>query len=131
MKEVIIIENENSRELALKARVFLQSIKPYLKTGECVFASSFKNRETDLRFNLKHDKKVEILSELTEGNCFKIDRNDNPRYSDSEVYFFLKEALLFEYGEEKTVTLYIKMYLAEKGSDPVIVISFHEEGMID
>ena len=82
---------------------------------------------------LDRAKRIENLIgvvHLEEHDCIKIEPNNNPRYTDSEVYVFSKDCKLFIYGEEEILTLYIKMYVQESSNyDVVIVISFHQEGM--
>lgn len=76
--------------------------------------------------------KIKVLGMLTAGDCTKIEPNNNPRYPDSEVFFFLKNIRIFVYGETEEPLVYIKMYVAELSmNDCVIVISFHKEGMHD
>lgn len=69
---------------------------------------------------------------MTVDDCVSIDKNDNPRYPDADVFFFVKTVDLESYGETETVTLYIKDYIIEADRmEQVIVISFHREGMHD
>lgn len=119
-----------SREEIEKARLFLKKIKPILATNECIFRQSEKNREFDRCCPIMHEEKVNIIKSLEEHDCIKIEPNNNPRYTDSEVYVFSKDCKLFIYGEEEILTLYIKMYVQESSNyDVVIGISFHQEGM--
>ena len=129
---MIYIANRLSVADYKKAEEFLKRIKPLLATNDCQFKKSFKNTAFDRQFNLQNEQKIEIIKSLTAYDCIKIAPNDNPRYSESEVYQFIKCIDLLVYGENETRKLYIKMYLAEQPSfDIVIVISFHEEGEYD
>lgn len=114
----------------LRAAGFLKRISGVLATGEFQIQQNSKNKEFDRKFNLRDGEKKEILRSLTVDDCVAVEPNDNPRYSEAEVFKFIKDWHLVVYGEEEEVTLYIKAYLREgKFSDLVIVISFHEEGM--
>ena len=81
---------------------------------------------------LTNEQKTNIIQSLLAEDCVNIEPNNNPRYSESEVYVFIKTLQITSYGEEETVSLYIKMYLNEQDRmDFVIVISFHIEGLYD
>lgn len=84
-----------SREEIEKARLFLKKIKPILATNECIFRQSEKNREFDRCCPIMHEEKVNIIKSLEEHDCIKIEPNNNPRYTDSEVYVFSKDCKLF------------------------------------
>ena len=115
-----------------KAEEFLAKIRPLLKTNDVTIAQSFKNKEFDREYNLTNEEKIKLLESLTADDCTSIAPNDNPRYPESEVYFFRKNFRIVVYGEldNDDPCVYIKMYLAESPSyDTVIVISFHKEGM--
>ena len=115
-----------------KAGSFLAKIKPLLFTGQCTFRQSEKNRLFDRLHPLTNEQKTNIIQSLLAEDCVKIEPNNNPRYSESEVYVFIKTLQITSYGEEETVSLYIKMYLNEQDRmDFVIVISFHIEGLYD
>lgn len=105
-------------------------MKSIIKTGDFTIQRSLKNTEFEDRFPLKDADKRKILDSLVAEECIKIDRNNNSRYEDADVFIFLKDTLVFVYGEEEHLQLYIKMYIREnKSYDVVIVISFHEAGI--
>lgn len=129
---MFIISKFLSPEEYKKAEAFLAKIRPLLKTKDVTIKPTPKNKEFDREYNLTSDEKVKLLESLTAEDCTKIAPNDNPRYPDSEVYFFLKNIQVVVYGEPQNPCVYIKMYLAELPNyDNVIVISFHKEGMHD
>jgi hypothetical protein len=81
---------------------------------------------------MTHNEKVGVIKSLKAEDCIKIGPNDNPLYPATEVYIFIKAATITVFGEEEQLNLYIKMYFLENGNRaPVIVISFHTEGMYD
>lgn len=111
---------------------FLKRMKSLLRTGDYTIQSSWKNTEFDDTYPLREEQKRSILQSLTANDCVKVECNTNPRYADSELFFFLKDATFSVYGEETTVKLYLKMYIIEaKTHDMVIVISFHKNGLYD
>lgn len=123
---------ELNSDVKERAAHFLIKIKPVLSTNDCKFVMNAKNQAFSRRFPLKHEAKVAIIRSLVPEDCIAVEPNDNPRYSESEVYKFLKKCILPCYGEEESVELYIKMYLCEeKTYDYVIVISLHESGMYE
>ena len=71
-----------------------------------------------------HEEKVNIIKSLEKHDCIKIEPNNNPRYTDSEVYVFSKDCKLFIYGEEEILTLYIKMYVQESSNYDVVIVIF-------
>lgn len=88
---------------------------------------SQKNKEFDLKYNLKHKDKIEIVKSLTVDDCTDIRPNDNPRYPEADVFIFLKEKDILCYGETEAVLLYIKEYIIDQNTmEMVTVISFHE-----
>lgn len=114
-----------SEEQYANAKEFLKKCKPYLRTNDCDFRPSEKNRDFDRRARLTHDEKVRIIETLTADDCVKIEKNNNPSYPDAIIYVFILDVEL-----DETVKLYIKMYLVEeKNYAVVIVISFHDEGV--
>lgn len=126
------ISNYLSPEEYQKAETFLARIRPLLKTNDVTISQNYKNKEFDREYNLTNEEKIELLESLTAEDCTKIAPNDNPRYPDSEVFFFLKNIQVVVYGEPDDPCVYIKMYVAELPTyDKVIVISFHKEGMHD
>ena len=129
---MLIISNYLSPKEYKKAEAFLARIRPLLKTKDVTISQTYKNKEFDREYNLTSDEKNALLESLTAEDCTKIAPNDNPRYPNSEVYFFLKNIQVVVYGEPENPCVYIKMYLAELPNyDNVIVISFHKEGMHD
>ncbi len=115
-----------------KARLFLARIRPLIMTSQYTFKQSEKNRLFDRQYSLSDKQKADIIKALDAEDCVKIEPNNNQRYSESEVYVFIKTLPIVSYGEQETVSLYIKMYLNEQKSyDIVIVISFHIEGMYE
>lgn len=115
-----------------RARLFLEKAKPIIRTGDYTIQRNYKNDTFDDEYPLKDDERKRILLSLNAEDCIKIDKNTNQRYEDSEIFAFLKKADIIAYGEEKTVKLYIKMYIREnKTFDIVIVISFHKEGVYE
>lgn len=113
-----------------KVEAFLAKIRPLLKTNDVTIVPTPKNNQFDRELNMRHAEKIKVLESLTAEDCTKIEPNDNPRYPDSEVYFFLKNIKIYVYGEPESPLVYIKMYVAElPTNDCVIVISFHREGM--
>ena len=120
-----------TNEERLRTEGFLKRIRGVLATGEFQIQTNTKNKAFDRKYNLRNKAKKDILRSLTADDCAGIEPNDNPRYPEAEVYKFIKVCRLIVYGEEMDVTLYIKAYLLEKQYyDLVVVISFHEEGMI-
>ena len=127
---MLIISSNLSPEERKKVQAFLDRIRPLLKTNDVTISQNYKNDMFDRVYNLTHSEKIKLLESLTVEECTKIEPNDNPRYANSEVYFFLKNIHIFVYGEPENPCVYIKMYLAELPNyDNVIVISFHKEGM--
>ena len=115
-----------------KAEAFLKRIKPLLATNECQFQISEKNKEFDSLYGLRDAQKIGIIKSLSVEDCIEIAPNNNSKYSEAEVYVFIKCVDLEYYGEAEPKSLYIKMYVAEgKNFDVVIVISLHEEGKYD
>ena len=113
-----------------KAREFLKRIRPYLATNECIFQPSAKNHDFDNRYSMTHNAKVSVIKNLQAEDCIKIELNNNSRYPIAEVYIFIKSVTITVFGEEEQLKLYIKMYFLEEGNrSPIIVISFHTEGM--
>lgn len=103
-----------------------------MPTGNYVIKPSEKNKYFDRKFNLRDSAKREILKSLAPEECTSIEPNNNPRYADSEVYKFIKNCELSNYGQIEQIPLYIKMYIQEgKHDEMIIVISLHEEGMHD
>ena len=101
-----------------------------LKTKDVTIEPTPKNKQFDREFNMRDAEKIRLLETLTADDCTKIEPNDNPRYPNSEVFFFLKNIKIVVYGEIENPLVYIKMYVAELSTnDCVIVISFHREGM--
>lgn len=129
---MILINRLLSADDYEKARLFLKRVQPLLSTNECIFKQSAKNIEFDRRYNQSHAQKIGILKSLSAEDCIKIEPNNNPRYTESEVYVFIKDLTLDVYGQNENVKVYVKMYLNEqKHYDIVIVISLHPEGMHD
>jgi len=113
-------------------QAFLNRVKALLSTNECDFKVTDKNKQLDIKYNLRHKDKIKIIKSLTVEDCVEIRKNDNPRYADTDLYVFIKGTELLSYGEPETVKLYIKEYILEqKNYETVIVISLHEEGMHD
>lgn len=111
---------------------FLAKIRPLIKTGDVIIEPTEKNRFFDRRYNMRHAEKLKVLETLTAEDCTKIEVNNNPRYPEAEVYFFLKNVEVVVYGEPMSPCVYIKMYTQEFSTyDIVVTISFHEEGMHD
>lgn len=126
---VIIIGMNLSPDERIKAQNFLDTIKPLLKTNECQFKISEKNKSFDREFNMRDKEKKDIINSLTVDDCISIENNNNPRYADSEIYKFLKNITFPIYGENGDIEIYIKMYLQECDYyNMVIVISFHKSG---
>lgn len=129
---MLSIRSYLSPEERKKAQLFLDRIRPLLRTNDVTISQNHKNDMFDKEYNLTHAEKIKLLESLTVEECTKIEPNDNPRYPNSEIYFFLKNVQVIVYGEPATPCVYIKMYLAELPNyDSVIVISFHKEGMHD
>ena len=125
-----VIHSRLSPQDLKKAECFLANIRPLLATKEFTIKQTEKNRVFDRQYNLRDAEKLEILKSLSASDCIKIEPNDNPRYSDTEVYCFLKNKIITVFGESETLCIYIKMYIQELSNhDIVIVISFHKEGM--
>ncbi len=114
----------------VKVKEFLTKIKPLLASNECTFQISEKNKDFDRQFSLRDAEKINIIKSLTAEDCVKVEPNNNPRFTDTDVYVFIKCVEIVVYGEVEPHKLYIKIYLREKKTyDTVIVISFHEEGL--
>lgn len=80
-------------------------------------------------YNLRDKEKRTVIENLTALECVDIGPNNNSRFIEAEVYTFITRQTLLIYGEEETLTLYIKMYCQENRThDEVIVISFHLDG---
>ena len=110
----------------------MSKIRPLLKTNDVKIEPTPKNKQFDREINMRHADKIKVLETLTADDCTKIEPNNNSRYPNSEVFFFLKNIKVIVYGEIENPLVYIKMYVAELSmNDCVIVISFHKEGMHD
>ena len=111
---------------------FLAHAASLLFTNQFKIEPTIKNKEFDKQFPLRHDDKKKILKSLKVDDCVAIEPNDNPRYPDSTVFKFIKEAPITSFGETKDVVLYIKTYIIDKNTYEMFwVISFHEEGQYD
>lgn len=126
------ISNYLSPQDYKKVEAFLAKIRPLLKTNDVTIEPTSKNKQFEREFNMRDAEKIKVLETLTADDCTKIEPNNNPRYPNSEVFFFLKNIKVVVYGEIENPLVYIKMYVAELSmNDCVIVISFHKEGMHD
>ena len=81
---------------------------------------------------MKSNEKIAFIKSICAEDCVKIEPNNNQRYSESEVYVFIKDLCMSFWGEQETISVYVKMYLDSRSSyDVVVVISFHLEGMYE
>ena len=113
-----------------KIEQFLQHSKAILATGDYTIEPKEKNKIFERKYPLKDCDKKNILKSLSTDDCIGFEPNDNPRYSDSTVFKFIKDVKIPVYGEQQTVRLYIKQYITDVNKyEVIIVISFHEEGM--
>lgn len=113
-------------------RNFINRVHALLPTNQCTFARSEKNNQFDYKYNLRHEDRIRIIKSIEVDDCIDICTNNNPRYSDADVFVFLKSVELNTYGETENTRLYIKEYIATQNNmEMVVVISFHEEGLHD
>ena len=111
---------------------FLVHAKALLATKDFIIQPTPKNKAFQKRYPLRSDDQIAILRSLQVEDCVAVEPNDNPRYSDSTVFKFIKEVEITVLGETELVEIYIKEYIEDRRTHEIIcVISFHEEGLHD
>lgn len=122
---ILILTNEEK----IKAKSFLNEVHACVQTGDFKIEQNTKNKRFERNYPTSPEDKKHMLLSLTEENCVKVDKNNNPSYEDAEVFVFIKKFTICVYGEDMPVEMYIKMYIMSLAHyNKVIVISFHEEG---
>jgi len=129
---VFLIRKSWSEEDRAVIDAFLRHAKALLVTKEFKVSPTPKNKAFQNKYLLRSEDQVALLRALTVEDCIEFGPNNNPRYPDSTVFKFIKDADLFYFGEPETVSVYIKEYIVDEGRFEVIcVISLHEEGLHD